>query len=123
MDRIATITMAKCSVLQKNFNIRWEQQSSKGWKATWAFKIPDKGKFRPGTGSNVSTELNGELFLEEYPGCPYCREHELVLCLNCHQLYCGDWHTKKTIRCPWCGVVGSIIKKSMDESVSTSRDA
>ena len=122
LSRIATITMAKCSVSKKFFNIRWEKEPPAGWKATWAFKVPDREMSRSG-GSETSTQMNGELILEEYPGYPYCREHELIVCLKCNRLYCGDWHGKKTFECPWCGEIGSIVAKPADENVPTVRDA
>ena len=122
MNTIATVMIAKCSKSLKDFGVRWEQGISEEWIATWAFKIKDT-KAKTVTITNKSGALNGTWSMIRYPGCPYCGEHELVLCLKCHQTFCHDWHKKPELRCPWCGESLMITEKPSDAITSTCRDA
>ncbi len=122
MHNIATVMIVKCSQSLKDFGVRMERDASEGWIATWAFKIKD-GKSKIVSSEDKSGALNGTWSLSRYPGCPYCGEHELVLCLKCHQTFCHDWHHKRTCKCPWCGEDAIIIEKPSDAPTTTCRDA
>lgn len=102
MGRTANIILCKCDK-EKTFGIRAEKIKN-DWLKTWAFKISDKVAKNEGY-DKVS--INGSLIsTDEYPGCPYCETHNLIICGQCQKMNC--YHGEKWFICHWCGNTGEI---------------
>lgn len=114
----AAIVLAKCTQAHKTYGMRAEKAASGGWLINWAFPIKDDVAKREGYDR---TTIKGNIQIsEEYPGCPYCNQTPVTLCI-CGHLNCT--HTKdKVLKCEWGGSEG-LIGDSTGEAIIAGMDA
>ena len=100
----AFAVMAVCPEAKKYYGITVDYLRKNAYKFVWAFKIDkDKAK-REGY---ASQRVHGSVELDaEYPGCPYCRTKDFVVC-NCGKLNCHNGNGTH-FTCNWCGLSGTL---------------
>ena len=87
----ARIALCKCKEGKNIYGVRFEK-SEDGWKYTWAFPVKEAtAKIVPDNG---------------YPGCPFCRTRDFVIC-NCGKLNCHNGNDSH-FTCNWCGLSGTL---------------
>ena len=58
-------------------------------------------------GVRDETKIVGQIFPDNgYPGCPYCRTKDFVIC-NCGKLNCHNGNDTH-FTCNWCGLSGTL---------------
>ena len=96
------IVMARCQRNRQAFGIRFEQSGGQ-WIGDWAFALKESAAKREGYDrSRIAGEFG---FAATYPGCPHCRNPEIVRC-GCGKVAC--WDTAPSVVCPWCGVASRV---------------
>jgi len=93
----AKIILSKCCKHNKTFGIRIEKMGN-DWMRTWAFRIDESQAKREGFDR---TPITGSLQASsDFPGCPYCGSHGLLLCA-CGKASCYDGKSR-SVFCYWC---------------------
>src|SRR5438552_3012899 len=97
--------MARCGPQRKPFGIRFEQQATGLWLATWTFRldegsaageVPEAAEITGGVGTDSA-----------FRGCPWCGARAFFRCGACGKLTC--WDTRHaTVTCACCGVTSTI---------------
>lgn len=99
----AQVVLTKCRRNQL-YGVRMEKRRG-DWCATWAFEMNEKKAVSEGyAGVTMSGSFTP---LDSYPGCPYCKTRELLLCPECGKLSCYR-EGETTISCQWCGFSGTV---------------
>lgn len=101
----AKVALSHCREGKKIYGVRMEK-TNLGWKYDWAFKLTDGRAKSEGYGN---TEIKGAIYPDaEYPGCPYCRAKNFIVCGTCGKLNCNNTKSK-TFICGWCGAEGELV--------------
>jgi hypothetical protein len=95
----AVVVMARCNRENASFGIRFEEDAQKNWVGTWAFPVKISSGQREEYEKN---SIKGSVsFTEDYPGCPYCKARNIVLCGTCKKVSCYNNSDIRTV-CPHC---------------------
>lgn len=102
----ARIAMAKCKETNgKLYGVRF-QRNGAGWKYTWAFSMEESTAKREGySDTNIMGDIEPD---REYPGCPYCKTKNFVICDKCKHLNCNT-SVGGLFTCEWCGNTGTLV--------------
>ena len=99
----ARIALCKCKEGKRTYGVRFERMGG-SWKYTWAFPVKEASARRE---NYDKTKIVGDLVEDEnYPGCPYCRTKDFVIC-QCGKLSCRNG-TETKFTCNWCGLTGTL---------------
>ena len=113
MTMEANILLAKCPNAHLMYGIRVEKREN-DWVRTWAFKISEKSAIKEGFDK---TNIRGTFQeVDEYPGCPYCGCHDIVVCGKCGKISCFPERVDEAV-CEWCG---NKSKVSIVDTLSAS---
>lgn len=100
----ARIALCKCKEGGKTYGVRFEKMSDDCWKYTWAFPVKEASAKRE---NYDKTKIVGNIVPDSgYPGCPFCKTQEFVVC-NCGKLSCHNGVVSK-FTCNWCGLTGTL---------------
>jgi len=111
------IVIAKCCKHNQTFGLRLEKINN-NWLRTWAFKIKESSVKREGYDKNP---INGTLMpMPSYPGCPYCKADNVVLC-GCGKVSCY-LSESKSVYCYWCNTKHDQIMLADSFSITPSKE-
>lgn len=104
----AQVALCKCQEGKKVYGVRLEK-TPLGWKYDWAFTISET---RAKSEGYESTDIVGSIYPDpEYPGCPYCKVRNFVVCGTCGKLNCNN-PKGNIFTCEWCGSSGELVNYS-----------
>lgn len=97
--KTATVVLCKCPVGKKTYGIRFEKIGARRWRYTWAFPVKEDSAKREGYDSiTVDGGIEAD---KDYPGCPYCKAGNFIICC-CGKLNCYV-NIGRPYSCAWCG--------------------
>ena len=100
----AFATMAICDKHNKPYGITVDKVRKGQYKFVWAFKISADKAHREGFDA---MHVSGAIDLDpEYPGCPYCKSKQFIVCSNCGTVSC--YHGARSFTCPGCHASGEV---------------
>lgn len=99
----ARIALCKCKEGQRIYGVRFERMGD-NWKYTWAFPVKEASAKRE---NYDKTKIVGKIVPDcDYPGCPFCKTKDFVVC-HCGKLSCHNEGVTK-FTCNWCGLTGTL---------------
>lgn len=100
----AQVVLCRCNKAHKTYGIRFERNNNE-WLKTWAFKINEAMAAREGYDND---QIVGMFYsADDYPGCPYCGESDLIIC-GCGRIGCYIVDAYGNYSCEWCGNTGPV---------------